>query len=97
MEITHTLVPGGGELHVVTTRSGDRFRLIVEPTGERRISTGDPDDPDTLATITLDHDEADLIAEILHHKSISNQITELERRIERLSQHGGGTPKGQTS
>lgn len=96
MEITNTPLPDGGELHTVSTRCGDRFRLLVEPTGERRILIDHPDDPDaTIVALTVDRDEATIIADILRERTIPNEIAELEVRIDRLSRQGLGGPPTQ--
>lgn len=92
MKITHTTVPGGGVLHDVLTRSGDEFRLLVEPSGERRLFVDDPDDLDqVLVEIAFEADEADAVADLLHSSPISDRVAALERR---LAEHLG--PPGQS-
>lgn len=91
MEITYSSVPGG-ELHVVTTRNGDHFRLLVERSGARSITILEPTDPDTvLAILNVEPDEAEMLADLLHSRSIPDRIAELERRLAKLSQPRGGS------
>lgn len=85
MQITQSTVHGGGVLHDILARDGERFRILVEPSGERVLMIEDPDDPDrAVVEITLESDEADAIADILHSSPIIDRVASLERR---LSEH----------
>jgi len=97
MKVTQITVPGGGVLHDVLTRDGEQFRLLVEPTGERRIFIDDPEDRDRLLVeLVLDQGEADAIADILHSSPIRDRVASLERRLDEHLEvrDRGGRPLG---
>ena len=82
MQITQSTVIGGGVLHDIMPRDGERFRVLVEPTGERKLMIEDPDDPDrAFIEIVLESDEADAVADILHSSPIIDRVASLERRL----------------
>ncbi|AWK76367.1 hypothetical protein CBI38_33575 (plasmid) [Rhodococcus oxybenzonivorans] len=86
MHIDLSTVPGEGVLHHCRTRDGSRFCLIVRPDGARQIVIYHPDTHDTpLQTITLEPDEADQAAELLHSTSIQDRLADVERRLDQLS------------
>lgn len=88
MEITPSSVPGVGKLHECRTRDGQRFGVLVESSGRRALLVYDPrlDDPDEPAQkITLDPDEADEVAEMLHSSPLRDRIAALERRVAELT------------
>lgn len=82
MKITQSTVHGGGVLHDVMARDGERFRILVEPSGERILMIEDPADPDrAFIEIILQPDEADAIADLLHSAPIVDRVASLERRL----------------
>lgn len=90
MQVDLSTVPGEGVLHHCRTRDGSQFCLIVRPDGARQLVIYHPADHDTpLRTITLESDEADQVAELLHSAPIQDRLAELERRIDRLSSGRG--------
>lgn len=86
MRIDRTTAPGCGMLNHIVTRDGQRFCVIVEKDGRRRLLTyDDGDDPDVPATsIVLDGDEADQVAELLHSRPIAERVVRLERCVNEL-------------
>jgi len=84
MHINRATVPGRGALHNIVTRHGQRFSLLVDQVGDRRLFAyvGDADEP--AAEIVLDPDEADQLAEILHSQPITDRLLALERRVDEL-------------
>lgn len=81
MEVVRNTVPGVGMVHEFITRRGQQFSVLVED-GTRSLFTfgsGDPDSP--AQAITLDQDEADLLADVLHSRSISDRLAQLERTV----------------
>lgn len=81
METIRTTVPGVGVVHHVTTRDGQRFGVLAEG-GTRRLLTFDGADPDTPSqTIVLTQGEADVLAEILHSRPVTDRLAELERKV----------------
>lgn len=94
MDITQTTVPGAGVLHDCTTRDGQRFRILVDRSGQRQIFVyrqpgAEPMTGETgtgpVVTIVLDEDEADMMAAIVHSRPLPNRIAELERRVEEIA------------
>lgn len=92
MEITRTSVSGVGTMHDCVTRSGEHFRVLEEASGSRRIYVYGPAEPrdiaasdEELVTITLDEDEADILANLLHSRPIPDRVAHLERRISELT------------
>lgn len=82
MQITRTTVPGTGTLHHCHTRSGDRIGVLVTGEGKRTIMVYNGEDPDTPAqTVTLESDEADILADLLHSTSIADRLAAVERRL----------------
>lgn len=89
MEITQSTVAGAGVLHDCLTRDGQKFRIFVARPCGREIFVYDSAEPDqAMATIVLEEDEADQIAELLHSRPIADRIAELERRVAQLAGSG---------
>lgn len=89
MEITQSTVAGAGVLHECLTRDGQQFRILVARPSGREIFVYDSAEPDlAMATIVLEQDEADQVADLLHSRSIADRIAELERRVAELMGSG---------
>ncbi|PRX96144.1 cation:proton antiporter regulatory subunit [Allonocardiopsis opalescens] len=85
MDFERSALPGIGLLHVLTTRRGRRMGVISHRTGRRDIVLYDEDDPDsTHATIALDVDEADAVAELLAASHIVERLAELDQQVSGL-------------
>jgi len=85
MDIYRTTVPGRGALHNIVTRHGQRFSLLVDDVGDRRLFAYDGDDADEpVGDVLLEPDEADQLAEILHTRPIVDRLLVLERRVDEL-------------
>ncbi|GAB3045682.1 hypothetical protein GCM10027052_30220 [Parafrigoribacterium mesophilum] len=96
MEITHTSVPGAGMMHHCVTRSGEHFGVLEEPSGSRKLFiygplTGQDSSisDEHLATIDLDEDEADQVANMLHSRPIPDRLADLERRFTQITREEG--------
>ncbi|MFD8532672.1 hypothetical protein ACFV0L_35210 [Streptosporangium canum] len=86
MDITRTTVPGTGVVHHCVTRGGQRFGVLVDDADRRRLLIYDPADLDVpLQCITMEHDEADQVAEILHSRPIPDRLAALERRFAEIA------------
>ncbi|KAB2341620.1 hypothetical protein [Actinomadura rudentiformis] len=106
MHVIPATVPGTGILHHIRTRRGQRFGVFTHISGARTLyiystppDTADPghdtapDNPDPdnpAASMVLDRDEADQLAQLLHDQPISDRLAALERRLVEL------TPPGDT-
>ncbi|MGW5917466.1 hypothetical protein ACWFPY_00605 [Nocardia fluminea] len=90
MQVDLSTVPGEGVLHDCRTREGSQFRVITRPDGTRQLVIYYPPGHDTpLQTITLESDEADQVAELLHSIPLQDRVVELERRLDQLSNRRG--------
>ncbi|WP_424533848.1 hypothetical protein ACOZ38_26390 [Sphaerisporangium viridialbum] len=86
MNITRTTVPGIGAVHHCATRAGQRFGVLVDDAGRRRLLIYDPADLDVpLQSIVMEHDEADRVAELLHSRPIPDRLAVLERRFAEIT------------
>jgi len=83
MEIHSTTVPGRGVLHVCRTRRGGRLGLLAEHSGARTLLCYGYEaalDPDRSAQeVTLEPDEADRLADLLHSRQVPDRLDGLER------------------
>ena len=85
MDVTTSSVPGMGTLHDCLTRDGHHLRLIVERDGQRHVVLYDDGSDEPITTVTLESDEADQIADLLHSRSVPDRLAELERRLTELA------------
>ncbi|MEN3535733.1 hypothetical protein AAH991_11515 [Microbispora sp. ZYX-F-249] len=83
MDVTRATLPGVATVvHQCVTRDGQRFGVLVEKSGRRRLLVYDSAEPDTpLQAITLDQREADQLADILHSRPVLDRLAHLERRF----------------
>ncbi|MEU4832068.1 hypothetical protein [Streptosporangium sp. NPDC023615] len=80
MDVTRTTVPGTGTLVHLATREGQSLAVLVEREGVRRLLVyGQGDEPSQ--TVTLQPDEADQLAQVLHTRSVDDRLATLERRM----------------
>lgn len=84
MDITRNTIPGVGHTHDCTTRAGQRFGVVVEHSG-RRLLLFDGRDDEVPEQVVLDPDEADLLADLLHQRSVADRLAELERQVAELA------------
>lgn len=86
MEISRTTVPGTAVLHDIVTRDGQIFRIVAERSGTRAVHVYSPEDgEEVVATLVLEADEADHVADVLHSRPMPDRMADLERRIEELA------------
>jgi TrkA domain protein len=78
-------------MHDCITRSGAHLRVLEECSGSRKLyvygalgasNVSNTDSP--FVAIDLDEDEADQLANLLHSRSISDRVADLERQLEEL-------------
>ncbi|MEV4458462.1 hypothetical protein ACWEQG_03310 [Microbispora sp. NPDC004025] len=83
MDVTRATLPGvAAVVHQCVTRDGQRFGVLVEKSGRRRLLVYDSAEPDTpLQAINLDQREADQLADILHSRPVLDRLAHLERRF----------------
>ncbi|MEU8173658.1 hypothetical protein AB0C14_12335 [Microbispora hainanensis] len=83
MDVTRATLPGAATVvHQCVTRDGQRFGVLVDKAGGRRLLLYGSREPDTpLQVITLDQREADQLADILHSRPVLDRLAHLERRF----------------
>lgn len=90
MELTYTTIAETGAVHHIATRGGQRFGVLTGGAGRRTLlvyqpSVREPSDPDTpVVSITLEPDEADHVAEILHSRPVLDRLAAIERHLLQL-------------
>jgi TrkA domain protein len=88
VDIIRNTIPGIGHSHDCTTRAGQRFGVLVEHTGRRRLLVhGRGGDDAVPEQIVLDPDEADQLADLLHQRSVADRLAELERQVAELARN----------
>lgn len=89
VDITRHTIPGIGHTHDCRTRAGQRFAVLVEHAGGRRLHLYGPDrsndDGEPTQQILLEPDEADQLADLLHQRSVADRLADLERRVAELA------------
>jgi TrkA domain protein len=92
MDITRTTVPGVGIMHHCVSRDGAHFGVLTQRSGDRRLLVYGPTTADStvldepLASIRLEVDEADQVADLLHSRPIPDRMAELERRVTQMAE-----------
>ncbi|WP_412517681.1 cation:proton antiporter regulatory subunit [Actinomadura madurae] len=85
MDVERTALPGIGLQHIMTTGRGRQIGVISHRTGRRDLVIYDKEDPDScIATVALNPDEANAIAELLGTGRIIEHLAELHRQVEGL-------------
>lgn len=85
MEVHRTELPGIGLRHEFVTERGRRAAVVSHRTGRREVVIYDRADPDTAAaTLTLNPEEANGMAELLASTRVIERIGELHRQVEGL-------------
>ncbi|MEO3823842.1 cation:proton antiporter regulatory subunit [Actinomadura sp. B10D3] len=85
MDVERTALPGIGLQHVMTTGRGRQIGVISHRSGRRDLVIYDKEDPDScIATVALNPEEANAIAELLGTGRIIEHLAELHRQVEGL-------------
>ncbi|MFF5986649.1 SPFH domain-containing protein [Prauserella flavalba] len=86
VDATSNRFHGIGTLHQIVTHGGQRLGLLVDEDGRSHVAVYAPEDPDVPAqTIVLEPGEADRLADLLHTRSVSDRLADLERRVLELT------------
>lgn len=85
MHIDRSTAPGHATVHHLRARSGDRFALVTEADGGKRILVyrGAEDEP--VQSVALGTDEADQFADLLHSAPLPDRVARLERLVDGLT------------
>ena len=84
-EIHEVKLPGVGVRYEFETAEGKRIGVISHRTGLREIYVPRPEDPDEFQRVLgLSPDDARTLAELLGATRVSQQLSELQQRIEGL-------------
>lgn len=92
MDITQSSVSGVGTMHDCITRRGAHFRVLQKLSGERTFfaygptaAESQPGPDEQFVAIELDDDEADMLANLLHSRSIPARVAHLERLVTEIT------------
>ena len=79
-EVSETQLPGVGIRHDFTTTGGDRLGVLAHRTGRRELLVYDRRDPDACqASLTLEPDDSQTLAELLGGGQISESVRGLQQ------------------
>ncbi len=82
MDVSETLLPGVGIRYEFQTRDGRHVGIIVHREGNAQFIEYDRDDPDVGRTLlTLEADEAAVVADILGAPRFASKLADLTREI----------------
>lgn len=82
MDVERTALPGIGLRHEFRTEKGQLAAVVSHVSGRRDLVVYRPDDPDTvLATLSLNTDEANGVAELLGTARIVERLADLQRQV----------------
>ncbi|MFB9181703.1 cation:proton antiporter regulatory subunit [Dactylosporangium sucinum] len=82
VDAERTALPGIGLRHEFVTAKGQHAAVVSHVSGRRDIVLYDPDDPDTVAaTLALNTDEANGVAELLGTARIVERLADLQRQV----------------
>ena len=82
MDVERTALPGIGLRHEFRTAKGQHAAVVSHVSGRRDLVVYAPDDPDTaVATLTLNTDEANGVAELLGTARVVERLADLQRQV----------------
>lgn len=82
MDVTVTPLPGLGTQQDFTTRSGHRIGVITYRDGRLELIASDPQDSDTVAaSVDLNAEETNALANLLGAPQLVAQLTEQQREV----------------
>lgn len=82
MEVERTALPGIGLRHEFWTEKGQHAAVVSHTSGRRDVVIYRPDDQDTvMATLGLNTDEANGVAELLGTARIVERLADLQRQV----------------
>ena len=85
-EVKESRLPGVGARFEFTSKDGTRVGVIHHRSGRREILLADSADPDALRPLlSLDEEDSRTLAELLGSSRISEQLAELQQRVEGLA------------
>lgn len=85
-EVHETPLPGVGVRHEFQLDSGEVIGVVLHHSGERELFLYDRSDPDRVAaTVTLDPEEAAILADLLGGTQVSRHVQRVEAVVERLA------------
>lgn len=95
MEVSETLLPGVGVRYEFATAAGGPVVVVAKRDGAFEFVRYERDDPDAAETLlTLTHEEADTLAEILGAPRIVERFADLTREIPGLVSETLAVPDG---
>ncbi|WP_432826903.1 cation:proton antiporter regulatory subunit [Dactylosporangium sp. CA-092794] len=86
MDVERTALPGIGLRHEFVTAKGQHAAVVSHVSGRRDVVLYSSDDPDTVvATLALNTDEANGVAELLGTARIVERLADLQRQVTGLA------------
>jgi TrkA domain protein len=85
VHVEKTDLPGIGVRHEIITSAGRRVGVITHHDGRRDLLFFDPEDPDSCkASVALDDDEAEAVADLLGTSIILSQLADVRLQADGL-------------
>lgn len=76
-------LPGVGVRHEFATDTGQQIAVLVHHDGRREVLAYDQADPDACTSVmTLSHDDARTVAELLGATQVSEEVVEAQHEVE---------------
>jgi TrkA domain protein len=95
VRVEQTALPGIGVRHDLITESGRRVGVVTHRTGRRDLALYDEDDPDAcIASIPLNDDEAEALADVLGASLMLSQLSGLRQQAAGLLTEQISIPAG---
>ena len=84
-EVNEVKLPGVGVRYEFRTANGQQVEVVSHRSGRREIYVASRDDHDEFTRVlALEHDEARTLAELLGASRVSEQLSELQQKVEGL-------------
>ena len=84
-EVREVKLPGVGVRYEFSAANGQQVEVVSHRSGRREIYVGSREDADEFTRVlSLEHDEARTLAELLGASRVAEQLSELQQKVEGL-------------